>query len=290
MSVSAIEKRQNENRILQYQYAARSYYNRAEKLNMFVWIFCFVSWVAVFLPASSSAGVFFIAIPFLADIIAFITNCRMMANIRKASSLRKYFDAYVFDLNIDQFTQFEVQNLHELSMKAVKNHPKESKIQMANTGRDNPPGVRDWYEIPSDFSEQDTIFECQKQNCWWNRKITCKRVVCTGIALLILIAVAVVFFLFVNKNVMLIILSSGGVIIKGLERLVANAKYYRLSSKIDDTVEALTVDRSGELLKYLQGRIDERRAMPVLEINIVHRMLAGKLSVLYKRISTRSIE
>ncbi len=288
MSVNAIEKKQNEERMLRYQYAARRYNNSAEKLNDLVWICCIISVLIIFLPTNTTWGKFFIAVPFFMNIMAAILNWRMTINVSIASALRKYFDAYVLGINIDQFTEPEVQKLEELSIKVSKHSPVKSEEQMSNTSRDYPPGVRNWYEFSQPLSEQDAIYECQKQNCWWNKKMTLKRLIFTGIKLLVLIPFAIFFVIKANTNVeiMQVIFSSGGLITKCAERLGANGRYYMLSLKIDGALDILTNSRSVENIKKLQVEIDARRAMPVLEINRIHKRHAKKISELYYDITT----
>ncbi|MFA5383105.1 MAG: S-4TM family putative pore-forming effector [Eubacteriales bacterium] len=286
MSVNSIEKKQNEERMLRYQYASRRHYNHAEILNDLVWVCCIVSWLTIFLPDSSTWRMFFIAVPFFMDIIAVLLNWLMTVNVASASALRKYFDAYVLAINIGQFTKSEVQELEELSIKAVKHSPEKSKEQMDNTGRDNPAGVRNWYEFSQPLSEQDAIYECQKQNCWWNKKITCERIIHMVIRLLVLVLLAVFFKIETKTGILLIIFSSGGLIIKCAERLVENMRYYMLSLKIDGALDVLTNSRSYENIEKLQAKIDARRAIPVLERNHIHKRHAKEYSELYHDITT----
>lgn len=281
MNANAIKKRQNEDRMLHYQCASRIYYNRAETQNKLVWVCCLISWLTIFLPDSSTWGMLFIAVPFFMDIIAMILNWRMTANVSSASILRKYFDAYVLGFNMDQFTKPEVQELKELSIKALKLHPEKSKQQMANTGHNNPPGVRNWYEFSWPLKEQDTIYECQKQNSWWNKKMMHERIIHTVIGLSVLIPLAIFLLIKAKAKILLIIFSSSGLIIKCTERLVANSRYYILSLEIDGAVDVLSNSRSDENIKNLQAKIDRRRAMPVLERNRIHKCHANEYSKLY---------
>lgn len=288
MSVNAIEKRQNEERMLRYQYASRRYYNLAEKLNNLVWMCCIISWLTIFLPDSSSWDAYIIAVPFFADIIAAILNWRMTVYVSSAAALRKYFDAYVLGINIDQFTESDIQELEELTIRAVNHCPEKSKEQMANTGRDDPPGVRRWYELSQILSEQEAIYECQKQNCWWNKKITRKRLIYIGIELLILIPLVIFFIIEVQSKtgVLQVIFSSGGLIAKCAERLVTNVRYYIISLKIDGALVVLSNSRSDESIKNLQALIDTRRSMAVLERNHIHKRHAKEYSELYHDITT----
>lgn len=284
--MNVIEKKQNEERMLRYQYASRRHFNRAEILNDRVWVCCIISWLTIFLPSSSTWGMFFIAVPFVVNIIAVLLNWRMTVNVASASALRKYFDAYVSGINIEHFTNSEVQELEELSIKAVKHSPEKSKVQMVNTGRDNPPGVRNWYEFSQTLSGQDAIYECQKQNCWWNKKITHERIIRTVIGLLFLVPLAIFFLIKTKIGVLLVIFSSSGLIVKCAERLVVNVRYYMLSLKIDGALDIITNSRSDENIKKLQAKIDARRAIPVLERNHIHKRHAKEYSELYNDITT----
>ena len=269
--MNVIEKRQNGKRMLQYQYASRWYYNRAETLNYLVWGCCTLSWLTVFLPDSSTSKMLFMAIPFSINIIAYILNRRMCVNVSWAAKLRKYFDYCVLGIDIYRFTSTEVQKMEEISFKAIKRCPEKSKVQMNNTGRDKPPGVRNWYEFSHPLSEQDAIYECQKQNCWWNNKLARLRIIRSGIELIILIPIAILILIWAKADILLVILSSSGMITKCSERLIANAKYYRLSMNIDGALDILENSRTDENIKSLQAKIDSRRAMPVLENHRSHK-------------------
>lgn len=292
MQTNNIYEKQNEPRMLRYQYAARNYYNRAEILNYFVWVFVLISWALIFIPINERNETSLLCITFFSDFIAAFFFSRVLYTVNTASSLRKYFDAYVFGFDLNRFSETEVRGFEELVIKIINAHQKSSRIQMMNTGRGKPPGVHDWYEIPTHLSEQDAIFECQKQNCWWNKKITIRRIVFSGVLFFSLFCITIVFLKITNADlsVLKVVLCSTGLILKSGERIAANIKYYLIGLKIDHTLEALEVSKNSNLLLHLQKLIENRRAMPVLEINIVHRILAEKLSILYKRISTRSTE
>ena len=292
MQTNNISEKQNEPRMLRYQYAARSFYNRAEIQNFFVWIFVLISWALIFIPINEKNETPLLCIAFFSDLIAAFFCSRVLYTVNIASSLRKYFDAYVFGFDLNRFSELEVRGFEELIIKIINTHQKSSRIQMMNTGRDKPPGVLDWYEIPTHLSEQDAIFECQKQNCWWNKKITIKRIAFSGVLIISFFCITIGFFKITNTDlsVLKVALCSAGLVLKAGERIATNIRYYLLGLKIDHALETLEVSKNSKLLLHLQELIENRRTMPVLEINIVHRMLAEKLSVLYKRISTRSTE
>jgi len=93
MNSTSIIERQNKPCMLKIQYAARVYYNNAEKWNYIVWLFCLVSAFSVFLPDNLPYRLSF-AVPFVADIAAWIFMNIVDKNVKKAAELRRYFDAF----------------------------------------------------------------------------------------------------------------------------------------------------------------------------------------------------
>lgn len=285
MKGNDIGKKQNEERMLRYQCASRIYYNRAEKLNYLAWICCIITWLAIFLPASFAQNVIVISAIFILNIMAFIFHGLMAANVSWASKFRKYFDAYVLGIDIDQFTSSDVQALEENSIKVLKHSAGKSKKQITNTGRDNYPGVRNWYDVSSNLSMLDAVFECQRQNGWWNKKGMKKRFIYSAIALLIFVALAIILATRTKVKIPVLVLSSSGLIIRLFERLIANWRYYRRSNEIDGALNVLSDSRSYEQVKYLQSLIDDRRAMLVFEVNCIHKKHAKEYSELYQKIA-----
>ena len=281
MNSSEIEKRQNEDRMLRYQYASRRYFNRAEKLNDLVWVMCIISWLVIFLPDIPNTEILVIVIPAFADTVAVIFSGIMANYIASASSLRRYFDAYVLGINIEQFDAPQVQKLEELSLKAINDSPDIAKVEMANTGHDKPNGVRNWYEFTRPLSEEDAVYECQKLNGWWNKKMSGERIKYTVIRLIIFISLAILLLIITKADILITILSSIALIIKCIERLVANLRYYKISLEIDGAIDVLTSNRSSENVKEVQAKIDERRAMPVLERNRIHKRRSKEYHQLY---------
>ena len=281
MNSSEIEKRQNEDRMLRYQYASRRYFNRAEKLNDLVWVMCIISWLVIFLPDIPNTEILVIVISAFADTVAVIFSGIMANYIASASSLRRYFDAYVLGINIEQFDAPQVQKLEELSLKAINDSPDIAKVEMANTGHDKPNGVRNWYEFTRPLSEEDAVYECQKLNGWWNKKMSGERIKYTVIRLIIFISLAILLLIITKADILITILSSIALIIKCIERLVANLRYYKISLEIDGAIDVLTSNRSSENVKEVQAKIDERRAMPVLERNRIHKRRSKEYHQLY---------
>lgn len=227
-----INNRQNENLLLKIQYASRRYFNSAEKVNYVSWLLCIVSAIMVFIPDSASK-VISLGIPALLEVFAFITAYIFNNKLKKAASLRNYFDSYVLMIGEDSYTDICKQKLREIALTAYNKHKKEADIHIHNTGRDKPPGVRNWYEFKNTVADLQAQFECQKQNVWWNKKIVKNRMIILPIILFIIISFFVAMFVLFKSDAMSIIVCAIGIILKVVERIIEHYSYHKTSIKID---------------------------------------------------------
>ena len=267
--------------MLKVQCGAKLLFNRAEKCNYFAWLACLISSFSIFIPISFSTYVVY-GIPFLADILYFILNFISQKNVRDASHMRKYFDSYVLDINVEQFSNSESMIIKEKAETLYFKNKRFAKVQMNNTGADIPPGVRNWYEFSELCSGNNAIFECQKSNIWWTKKILHYNIL--FLLLLIIIEVIGVIGVIMLSPSYYLLLCFPGIIIQTFERLYFNSKYYRVSLEIDgarSTVES-SPDRNG--IENLQDLIERRREINVIGINCIHKHCASKLTSLYNTI------
>jgi len=279
MSSDEIQKKQNSEHFLKVQYAARCYYNSAEKLNYCVWLFCLVSAFSIFLP-TNLPEIVIRGIPFVADLIALIILGLTHRKVKTAASLRKYFDAFVLDICVDQFTENERRDIKEITWKAYSKDSAEAEIQITNTGKDLPPGVNEWYVFLEPCTGISAKFECQRQNAWWNSKMSHMRL---AVTMCVAALVGIMFLLLVvNGNTLAAILCSAGLIAKILERVTENVKYIKVSIQIDGAMRTIERHPTEEGIETLQKFIDERRAIVVLEPNFFHKKSAKTLSKVYE--------
>ncbi len=278
MNSCDIAKRQNEPFSLKIQYAARCCYNLAEDQNYCVWFFCVISAFSIFLPDRLS---WHLIVPFLADIIAWYLMNQVNKNVQKAADLRKYFDAYSIDINADQFSNEEKRQLAEIADEKYSKKPKDANLQMRNSGEDNPPGVYDWYIFPNQYTGLEAKFECQRQNTWWDKKLSSTKYAATSIIFVILILAFIAIALMVHNGPIDTILCSAGLLTKVVERIIDNRKYRNLSIRIDGAQQVVEAHLTIEGIKQLQILIDERRAVNVLGINFLHKRKANKFTKKY---------
>lgn len=276
-----ISNRQNESLLLKIQYASRRYFNSAEIVNYVSWLLCIVSAVMIFIP-DSAPELIEKGIPVLLDVFAFITVYIFNSKLKNAASLRNYFDSYVLMICEDNYTDVRKQELREIALNTYNRHKKEADISIQKTGRDKPPGVKDWYEFKNPVDDLQAQFACQKQNIWWNKKMVKNRMIILPIILFILISFFVAMFVLFKPDAPSIIVCAIGIILKVIERIIEHYFYHKISIKIEAIQNHAERELTVETVKELQELINERRKIPVLEINIIHKLKAKQYSSSYE--------
>lgn len=282
MNSNIIQERQNDETLLKIQYAARKCFNSAEKYNYFSLVVCLVSGLSVLSPKSWDEDILNM-IRLALDIMAMLF-CAVASNTSKwGATLRKYFDAQVLDICANQFSESEIQKILEKTENIFLESPEKAATQINNTGHDSPPGVKDWYEFSFPIDGVKAQFECQKQNIWWTQKMMYRR-----LCMIVFLSIVIIFFFRVliaitNHSVLSVLLCFGGIILKIVERLVQNIKYFYISLLILGSKIAVEAKPATENVERLQSLIDEFRSINVQETNFIHRKVAAKLSNLYQR-------
>ena len=258
-----ISDRQNESLLLKIQYASRRYFNSAEIVNYVSWLLCIVSAVMIFIP-DSAPGLIEKGIPVLLDVFAFITVYIFNSKLKNAASLRNYFDSYVLMICEDNYTDVRKQELREIALNTYNRHKKEADISIQKTGRDKPPGVKDWYEFKNPVDDLQAQFACQKQNIWWNKKMVKNRMIILPIILFILTSFFVAMFVLFKSDAPSIIVCAIGIILKVIERIIEYYFYHKISIKIEAIQNHAERELTVETVKELQELINERRKIPVV--------------------------
>ena len=281
-----IVQRQNSSKMLKYQYAARYYYNRAARILLIAILLSFINLVFLLNFNSNSVVLTWalIVAPFLIDLLVIILYKLLNHTIRIAADLRNLFDEKVLDLKVDSYDRDERDLLTFVDKSICKNAEKAS-IQMKNTGHDNPPGVKEWYEFFRNYPDNEVVFECQRQNHWWNKKMLHRRAFFSVACFLSVLAIALTLCIVFKPTAIKIVPCFFGAVLVFAERIGDNIKYIRLSVKIDDYCESYSHSRDIHQIEQLQKLIAKRRRMPVLEMNIIHKKKASTFSDQYKRIT-----
>ena len=281
-----IAAKQNELPMLECQYASRYYFNRAEKLSALAFGFAAISVLSIFLPESESTqwNNITLIIPFLADIVAAILYFSMDKAVEKGATLRNIFDAIALQINIQEHQNINDRYVREIILKALNHDKDKAYQQMNNTGRDNPPGVKNWYEFSKNYSDLEAVHECQRQNIWWDKHLSNGRLV-VNIILLICVALILVYFKIKGESLLRIFLCGISFIATFFDRIANNIKYYQQSLMLEGISKNIDLNGNREQIKHLQEGIEARREIPVLGINLFHRVNSNKLSKNYEHIT-----
>ena len=280
-----IKARQNEPWMLRIQYAAKYHFNRAEKIGHWIWIAALLAELCIFLP-ESTPDLLKWGCPVSFLIIELLISDSFKNHIKTASSLRNFFDSYVLNLKYNEYSSNQIEEFEEEALRVFDKKVDAATTQISNTGRDFPPGVKDWYEFPKQYLDNDAIFECQKQNKYWNHVLSKKRRYLYFSIMIISLLPLLIVGLWGNHGLrwsMLMCVS--GLVLRGIDRICAHISYARISHEIDSIVDNLSKDHKYSNLLDLQSKIDTRRTLPVLESDAIHKKLAAKISTTYERIT-----
>ncbi len=283
-----IKDNQNKREILECQFAARKYYNKAEGC-LVAMLFCSVisTLFVVFPdPTNNVAKVVIVAIPLFLDLVSAIFLICTNQLVKNAALLRNYFDQTVLYFQGKEYSDEDLRQIRELRSRMVSKYTEECKVQITHTSRSNPPGVKDWYEFSREYTDSDVVFECQRQNQWWNKNLLAKRMVCYAIVCGVVIVVSVSLISLSCISVWRIIVSFLGIAISLIDRIFENFLYISLSKKIDNYIELISISKNDDQIKELQRKLEERRAMPVVEMNIIHKKSSKSLSERYEKITS----
>lgn len=279
--------RQNQPELLKILCASRLLYNRAETLNHLVWVLTIATpIVSVFFNAikKDTTPVYYIS-TFVVFFVSLLIEVYLQHISKKASTLRCFFCDNV--LGFDESTiNIEKQRIYEAAEKEVMSQKVTAQTQMKNSGKDNPPGVKDWYEIPRSVNEEDAVFACQKCDAWWDTKI---RKSCSKWVLTVIIGITLILYLgsaFLHCSFLFLLYSALGLLGKTVLQTVLWIKYYNLSKEIDGIIESMSIDHTKKHEQHLQQKLNERRNLPVFHLNQVYKKVANNLSMLYNSTNT----
>lgn len=281
-----IIQRQNSNEMLRYQYAARFYYNRAEIILVVTILLSIINLLFTLAVSANDSSPKWVlsAAPILINIFVIILYIWLNHVIQIAADLRNHFDEIVLGLKADTCDKDE-RIMQALIDKAIVSNREKAFVQMKNTGHDDPRGVKDWYEFSKDYPNNEVVFECQRQNQWWNKKMLYGRLLVSAICFLTILALAVFLCLLFKASAKSIVLCFLSAVAAFIERIIVNVMYIMLSIKIDHFCESYSHTRNRQHIIQLQKLIAKRRRMRVLELNFIHKKKAPDFSDQYKRIT-----
>ncbi|MBR6578545.1 MAG: hypothetical protein IKK74_06325 [Clostridia bacterium] len=271
--------KQNEELMLKIQYAARQKYNCAEIMCRLAFWLCLVPILSL-IPSPEcfqKAETIIVICLDLAIIILTILYTRL---VEDAASFRSYFDFYVFGFSMTN--DLQNKQIKEKAIQIFNKHIDRAAIQIANTGKDTPPGVRDWYAIPESKNDSDTIYICQSENAWWTSKMFIGKCISLLLCWLFIILIAVILKLINAVDWWDLFLAFVSITIKLLERIICVIRFLFASIRLEGAINVLSTNRTKKQLSNLQNLIDHQRRIPFLPSNRLHKTRAKELSILYR--------
>ena len=281
MNSKEILEKENQPNMLKIQYASKYYFNKAELESKIIRSLEIVSILTVFLP-NLVASDLVTSIQIIIDLLIVNLTSYFNDSIESAACLRNYFDSVVLDIHPQQYSESEVQKVHEKAEIVFLKNGNEALIQISNTGNDTPPGVKNWYDFTSDLTGLDAVFECQKQNIWWNEKIDEDRIKKRNLFYIIFFIFLFLLSIQLENSLLHTFLSLAVVALNTFIHKQTSDRYREKSIEINATKNNILLHPNIHQIVDLQRLINERRCLPILESNAYHNKNSANLSQLYQ--------
>lgn len=279
-----ISTKQNEVRMLKIQFTSRTFYNKAEKLNNVAFIISFLLMFVIFIPDESSIYLT-ILLPLFMQFLCFLIIIRRDKYVENAARLRNYFDSYVLNIKFEEYSDTQIREINELAEENCEARMDEYSIQSQNNGECDIPGVLDWYVIKDEINQIDAIYECQKQNIWWNINMDKFRFQLFAWISIFIVVVLIIIHIF--SGFLMMILSFFAIFYLLFSYINNWFSYMIISYKISGIIDILDLNRNENGILVLQNLLIELRKLNLLQINKFHKIKANYLSKLYKKIISK---
>lgn len=260
-----INRKQNEEEMLQLQYYSRKLYNNSTR----VFIFKIIVLIINIILAVIDKETYFLSTIFF--IIFALLEMLEIKCVKKAAKARNLFDQILFEFKIPK----DNKKVKERAYKLCKRYENDYYAQRKNTGTDEPPGLRNWYTKNNGKNKNEIIFKCQIENTKWDKKITCIDFIFFLVTLAIVIFICV--FKYYNKTVSELILG----ILPGFELIYEIGKrlylYYQYNNNLIKRkclIEEFSDNKiQRKNLDSLQSLIEERRELDLVPLNFIHKRI-----------------
>lgn len=282
MLMNDIYTRQNEEYFLMLQYSQRKHYEMAENVQYSIWIFMFINMIinnnSVVNNFLGTNNVKVISLVF--TILYIFLRLLINRNVEIGAYTKEVIDCKLFEFDVkNRCKKFSTGQLNEFA--AHKKKDAAYLCQVNNTGKDKPRGVRNWYGNRQYMDRNNAIYECQKENIWWDEKLS-KIYMITFIVISIITAVVIIC---INRNEILttlifsIIIPSTQLLIEVITQCVYFVKLMIYKGKVEMKCKEIEKDLSnvnkGDL-EELQELILQRRLYKFFIPNKLHSLLSKK--------------
>ena len=278
-----IAKRQNEELYLKLQFAARKLFNRAEITSYLTWLFCMIS-VVVSLLCNNDSHFIFAIIIIVSELAALFFNNYTAQIIQNAADLRALFDHHILNLPPPHTTNPK-EVLFEIAEKLKQNYYKDYLCQVNHTGKQQPPGVKDWYDTEVDVPEGScAAYFIFNENKYWDGKMVAFKRAVGSVALIAFAVILYIVYLNLSLSSFIwIVTGSLALFVKIVERLIVMRHYHDASVKIDTLLSIFDTLGKDKAIPEIQNAINIRRRLPVVHINLFHKIKAYTYHFLYRQ-------
>ncbi len=274
--MNMISEKQNEEQMLALQYAAKQFYNRAEKYDLVEWIICFLSVgltiIQTVFDTESFVG-YLVAGLLALGILTVQLFVKRFTN--KAAALKQLFDYQLFGFDLpDSFGEYSEEKLYQFAKREKNRNPQKYHQQISATGTSIKRGVKDWYEIDKETPSETAIRKCQCQNFNFDSELAD---VVKIITLVVFVCAILLFtFFYFDRTV--------SELLKGLITLapIIEKSFSVVKSSVemrDYIVECKSKNILSEKMtvKERQMLIDKRRRIIYIVPDFLHKILSKKL-------------
>lgn len=286
-----IRIRQNEPDILILQFLQRKMYDESKKYWRYGW---HVSWIMLVcslifqllnLESTATVIVTIAVLDVLIVLLEYLSNKKM----KIGATAKYYIDNTLFEFSNTE-SKYTIKKIRELAIECSEKNNTSYEIQIRNTGKDNPPGLKDWYTVSSSDDNNQTIFMCQEENSWWQSKLSNLYMKCLLVTigvLMILSLLILCIFGITMETFVLILLTNLGIVGKAIRDAMAMYKYNIIQVRIHENIQMIKRMRKIDIsqLQLLQENINALREVNFLVPDFLHKMKSIKLHSLYSSIN-----
>lgn len=269
-----INKKQNEEEMIQLLYYSRNLYNRSTQIFIFKIIVLIINIVLLFEQENN------IFLSVLFHVLFILLESVEQICVKNAARARNLFDIILFEFESVKYES----KLKEKAYIFCRKHKEDYKIQKENVGTDDPPGLKNWYTQNNGKTKNEIIFKCQIENTKWDKKITN-----TDLVIFIVTLILVIFIVgckYYNRTLselILALLVGFELIYEIIKRVSLYIKYNKNLSNRELLIDEFSNSRiSKKHLKSLQALIEERREMDLVPLNFIHRKVSNYMHEIIK--------
>lgn len=279
-----IYTKQNKEYILMLQYSQRKHYDMAENIQYLIWIFMIINIIINnHVVVNNFLGTNIVKIiSFVLTVSYIFLRLQINKNIEIGAYTKEVIDCTLFDCDIKKnLKKFTEVQLNEFAVRKKNKNKNEYLCQINNTGKDEPRGVKNWYEDRQQMDINSAVYGCQKENIWWDERLS---KIYMGLFAFISLVI-IVAMLIVNRNesikflIFTVVIPSTQIVIEVVTQGVQLIKLIIYRAKVEMKCKGIEKNINNirkEDLEELQELILQRRLYKFLIPNKLHSILSRK--------------